>query len=340
MACDQRTQQALPSTIAKSCTEDHISDCCAICTSIEAFSTFPTKVYHIMSPQPKLYVLLRNKDFPPGGPIRLGSLLTDAANPESLVEGYTPSIPLGTTIYHAWENNHRDTITKNHSTQLGLYTKFLQILGIGLDISGKHAHTDSTDHQAERLDKQYYIPSTAECSDILQDRSVQACVQKAKFSCNVYLVTGIRVATRGAQSEHTDSGEREFTTDLTFDATLGGGVPLSFGPSIAQSNGHSVQTSSSQSSPFVYAYRVKEIHWSKVRGTMTTKDVKGELYGLTYKGSNETTLPGTEDVTGLALDKLGDDSVTAGDLELEGKLVDGDLEGGHPVEFVLADALE
>jgi len=278
---------------------------------------------------PPLYILLKNKDYGPKGPLRLGSVLSSPRNPESGVDDYVPAVT--SEIFKSWEDGHTDIVTSNQSNRYGLWTQFLQILGIGVNAAIERSNNASTSYTAARLDKAFFKPSQADLEDILKDPAIMSYLENKGWRTRLYVVTGIRIATRGASGSQDEGQQTTLQSDLSLDLTALTGAPVSLGPEYSREKGSTSHSSFGSSSPFVYAYRVKEIHHSTIKSRVVAKDVPGELHGIGTI-ARDIEAPNPFQVTGLRLQKMGHEWVSWNDIGVEDKsemVEDGDMENVH-----------
>jgi hypothetical protein len=231
------------------------------------------------------YILMRNNNYRPDGPVRLGSVLSSPTTPESTIGSSTllpfpESIPIQVSSLY----DFKSTCAQNSGSKFGVFTKFLSVLGIGADVGVETAVMTSHSVSAEKLETRFIAPTRDYLELLLQVPAIQEYIKEQRFRANIYLVTGIRVAF--GVREGSSSAERKSGVHVSarVDGSMTGGVPASVGPEVTIDKGQKVKMEFGKSDDYVYAYRVKEVHYSTRKGKVVSKDIKGELYSLDRKG--------------------------------------------------------
>lgn len=114
---------------------------------------------------------------------------------------------------------------------------------------------------------------------VLGDPSVLAYLRASRISRNsIYMITGVKIV-RGAQVK--DTIERGFGGDgeVSVDATMLTGVPVSTTPKLEASRDKKQEISFSGSSDFVFAYRLRKIRYREGQGLRQDEYVDGALLG-------------------------------------------------------------
>jgi hypothetical protein len=261
----------------------------------------------------KTYILLRNTDYTPTGPFRLGSLLSEPAVPESLIENSYPiPFPPGMPVQTSSLADFKTSSSLENSGKYGIFAKFLSTLGISADVNYEHQSKHSREINAERLETQFITPTREYLDMIMNDSAVQAFVQEQRFRANVYVVTGLRVALGVASGSESEEVSGAVQVSVSVDATTATGIPVQAGPNIGIERGMKREVGWGAGEDFVYAYRVKEVKYSVMRGRVVSKDVKGDLYSIGGKKvMKEDGNKDVEDGVTLEVQDVGPEWVTA-----------------------------
>ncbi|KAE9978967.1 hypothetical protein EG328_001175 [Venturia inaequalis] len=223
----------------------------------------------------KCYFIVPSTAYPPGGPLTLGSVLSDFEDPESVINP-NEVVPLPESMM-VMQSAEYDTIRASHSSsafRAGIFAKWLD--GMGLDISlGRHSDAQNALHFV-KLDRTAMIPDESYVDKVVQTPAVEAYIKASKFRANLYMITGIQVAI-GARQESSRTSGGDGTMSLGIDGTAEGFPGASIGPSIAVEGSAGEQSSFQGSTDFVYAYRVKEVKYRKNKFVMKDKN-KGQTY--------------------------------------------------------------
>ena len=74
-------------------------------------------------------------DFPPDGPIKLGNVITSVKKPEHALACRPP--PEGSDTFKTVKKNLRYTKGKERNAKFSVLTKFLSVLGFGVDVGAE-----------------------------------------------------------------------------------------------------------------------------------------------------------------------------------------------------------
>jgi hypothetical protein len=279
----------------------------------------------------KTYILTRNTNYSPTGPFTLGSLLSDPLNPESIIENtYPPPFISLPSLQTSFQTSVNLSSTINTSGKFGVFTKFLSQFGLGADLSYENASTSSREVEAQLLETKFFTPTLQYLEAVIQDIAVREYLEKQRFRANIYVVTGVKIAS-GVESGSESDGKRiKSNVALGLDGTPAG-VPVNIGPEISITRTQKSHIDWGKCDDFIYAYRVKEVRYSVGRGTLVgTKDAKGDLYGIGQKIKEQTEQAKDDKSEGEVVD-IEDEGplwVTARKLRVNGEEVmddDGEL---------------
>ncbi|PVH96495.1 hypothetical protein DM02DRAFT_503132, partial [Periconia macrospinosa] len=211
----------------------------------------------------KRYILMPNTQYAPDAFFKLGTLITDPFDPESTIEDYSiVPFPASMSTISTFQTQYEDVISNEKKGKYGVFTSFLSFVGIGLDLSTNHASGDEATNIFEKLETKYFTPRQDYAESILQDEHVKKCLHEPMMNPNVYMVTGIKIAigVKGGTRKHSKQNGAEMSLEM--DPTLSG-TPISIGPHIEGSREVAFGTKFGQSTDYIYAYRVAEVHYSR-----------------------------------------------------------------------------
>lgn len=222
-----------------------------------------------MSAEKPSYMLAPNWDFPPSGPIALGSLILNPRDPKrSLNKSRIIPIPdneITTTNKEDWSIS-RDELLSGHG---GIWANFLApILGVGGDISA-HGHRDKNEeYKCKRLETKYFDPEPEYIRQSLLDAVVKTYTQKF-WGQPLYMVTGVKIAHK-ASADTTNGNGFGGEVKLGVDGTPAG-APVSGGPKGGFKRTKKITVKFGASDDFVIGYRVLQIK-AKGDGSFSEKD--------------------------------------------------------------------
>jgi hypothetical protein len=167
-----------------------------------------------------------------------------------------------------------------------------------------------------RLDTDYFNPTIEYIEKSLRHPQTLKALSQQNFEKNLYMITGIKVAI-GANMQSLSSKKQGMKLDIGVDLTTLG-VPLQAGPKLEPSSAKSEGTAFSNSTDFVFAYRLREIYYSQKRGVIKTANyTKGAAYGLendlsTIKdGEHSAEFEEDVEIDGIADRDLGNNDLRA-----------------------------
>ena len=207
---------------------------------------------------------------PPTGPLRLGVLLADPKELNSII-CEARNIELHSPIFRSTQDRFEFSSSRIHGKSGGVWSSFLRG-GLGADAATRRE--DSVMMACDRLETQWFSPTMDFVGECLQHREVKA-FTRAKRRKPLYMVTGIKVA-QGAQLR---MAQRK-PSSISAGAELGvgvdvvaAGVPVSVGPSVSVSRTViSGFESASYSTDFVFAYKLRKLNFSEIRPYIRTHD--------------------------------------------------------------------
>jgi hypothetical protein len=223
----------------------------------------------------KTYFLAPNFDYPPSSTISLGRIWTNPSDPGSCLNPDDAlTLP---TIHHAWKGDWKNEKGTEHKGAVGIWARFLQVVGIDAEASVNWDRNDGGVYNFEKLETDFIDPSPAFVKDSALAPAVKLFIRQHDFKKSVYMITGVKIA-RGADVALTRSREAGTHMKAGVNGTTAG-APVAVGPEVTVSSKNSETTSFGGSSDFVFAYRLREIYYEK--GQIKHKEHnKGALHGI------------------------------------------------------------
>ncbi|KAL9136861.1 MAG: hypothetical protein Q9175_001934 [Cornicularia normoerica] len=279
----------------------------------------------------KTYFLAPTRDCPPSGPIALGNIIASPSLPEEALN-LRPALPIR-PIYESYQTNWTAEVGRRRHGKIGLWTKFLQVLGVGIDFSVNYDIGKTDIYDFDRVETRFFAPDKVYIEESMSSSEVREFIVRSKFRANVYMITGIKVAI-GASVTSTKLRQRGIHVQLGVDGTAVG-VPLGLGPDVEVSSGRTHGISFDGASDFVFAFRLREIIYSKRQGIVHREFSKGALFGL-EDDHRESAVERQEEVpVDFELLAPADEDVSAEDVDLEASaIVDDD---GEVCECLIVD---
>ena len=224
----------------------------------------------------KSYLLAPTRDNPPNGPIALGNIIASPSAPEDRLNP-TPTL-LNLPIHESYQTNFLSEVSRYKAGKIGIWTSFLQSLGIGIDLSINYEIANTEKFEFESLETRFFTPDRQFVERSMEGDDVQEFIKKSKFKANVYMIIGIKIA-RGASVTSTKLREKGLHVQFGVDATPMG-VPLSIGPNVEVEGGPRESTAFESAEGFVFAYRLREVFYSRKQGLVIREYNKGAIFGI------------------------------------------------------------
>ncbi|KIW33856.1 uncharacterized protein PV07_00672 [Cladophialophora immunda] len=261
-----------------------------------------------MANQQKKYFYPPSWDYPPGGPIALGNIITSPRDPVPPLVAVAPhELPDVTKL--AGKTKVEWTHERATTGAFGIYTKFLQqIAGVGVDAGVDLGRADAASFQFEALETVELWPTEQYLRARLNDPRVRSYLKHRRFRRKrVFMINGVKTVT-GPSAKSSRSAEFGFSLDAGVDATPAIGVPGSVGARINPTSRTSQSHGWEGSDDFVFAFRVLEL---------CVKDgsaVDSKVYdtGAMYAEDDDSA---EEDVDFVAEDVRGSGEIVADDQE-------------------------
>jgi hypothetical protein len=222
----------------------------------------------------KAYFVLRYTTYPKNGPIKLGSIVQDPLAPEdSINHNAILPIPESLLVHTVPKTDHKQILKTPANLTVGVFAKFLQMTGLNVSFDKTIVRED--EWQFEKLERDMFKPTKEYVESALAAPALAAFVASQDVSPNLYIVTGINIATG---TTHKWKRNKTNNTNANAGINVDAGVGVTVGPKITYSKGDADEGEATIKDEFVFAYRVQEIEYKK--NVVRLKDVfKGELHG-------------------------------------------------------------
>ena len=243
----------------------------------------------------KLYMLVPHYDFPPDGPIILGSIISDIRKPDdSLNQDDIEELPAGSR-HETHKYDLQQTIESTNGGGTGIWARCLSVLGLAGSLS-MHFDSRSLDHiKCRDMETVFFSPSPVYLKQAVNKECVREYLEGSLYA-PVYMITGLKIV-RGPGAEVTKrrsligDGSARFGVPGTM-----AGVPFAVDTGeVSLHHTNSENTSFGGSSDFVIGYRLGKITFHKnsegahIPTLQTHTD--GAFFGLRDDKNAEASLP-------------------------------------------------
>ncbi|RFU35432.1 hypothetical protein B7463_g888, partial [Scytalidium lignicola] len=199
-------------------------------------------------------------DYPPGGPIKLGNVITSVKKPERPL--YTAPLPTDAEVFSTEQRRVEFSEEKLRAGQLSIFTTFLSVLGAGVD-------GDKDLYAFDRLETTQFFPNETYLQKCIEAEPVHRYLDKSRYRKPIYVITGLKTVT-GARAKSLRARTVSGSFGVEVDGTVwsGGSVPVGGGPHIGGKKETKIATSWEGSSDFVFAFRVRKVLVERKMGTV------------------------------------------------------------------------
>ncbi|KAK8045029.1 Ankyrin repeat protein [Apiospora rasikravindrae] len=147
--------------------------------------------------------------------------------------------------------------------------------------AGVHAASgSSSSYSFEKIVTREIFPDLETMRTAFGDEQVQQSIKKRHWQLSIFMITGVQIA-YGAEVLLNQARERGvyLQTGVDLTAATGGVAPVSVGAGLDTSSTSSQSLSTKYQSPFVFAYRLRQIMYRR-KVEKQRDDTKGNLLGL------------------------------------------------------------
>ncbi|OCK74585.1 hypothetical protein K432DRAFT_338800 [Lepidopterella palustris CBS 459.81] len=210
-------------------------------------------------------------DYPPEGPIKLGNVITSIKKPEWPL--YTAPLPTDSEVFSSGKSHVEFSKEKLRAGKFSILTKFLSILGVGVDVGANWDTSNEIVYTFDRVETTQFIPKEEYVQKCIEAAPVRRYLDKSRYRKPVYIITGLKTVT-GARAKSHKSRAFGGNLGVEVDGTIwsGGTVPIGGGPEVEGKTGMKEGTTWEGSSDFVFAFRVRKISVEKETGNVKEND--------------------------------------------------------------------
>lgn len=230
-----------------------------------------------MANEIKNYFLAPSWDYPPNGPIALGNIVEA---PDEIVPPLYAHTPTDTDppVIASSKYGVDWSRAKSNEGSFGVWAKFLQFLGLGVDVGANSTSLTETIYHFERIDTEESFPDEDAIRKRMASPTVKTYLEKSAFRSDVYMIVGIKKVT-GVMMKAITGKEGGTTLDITLDGAVVVGAPVSAGPRANYKSTKSDGLSFEKSTDFVFAFRLRRVKISKNGKVEQGNYSKGALLG-------------------------------------------------------------
>ncbi|TQS33211.1 hypothetical protein Golomagni_06453 [Golovinomyces magnicellulatus] len=238
-----------------------------------------------------VYFYAPSWDYPPDGPIKLGNVITSVKKPHRPLFCNPP--PEDSGIFKTDKSKVQYTKEKLRTGKFSILTKFLSVLGFGVDIGADVDNSDAETFVFETLETAQFTPTSSYVQKSIEASNVRQFLELSRYRKPVYIITGIKVV-KGGQAITTKSRSRGAKLGVEVDGTIwtGGAVPVDGGPGVEGTVGNKYNSKWEGGSDFVFAFRVSKVWISDKKNQVVNEDeyLKGAMLGNDTKKVQEPAL--------------------------------------------------
>ena len=212
----------------------------------------------------------------PGWDLPVGSVILDPSRPQRPFNAaHSPKTE--SIIHTSYKTNFTETIDRSKKRKIGLWAKFLEIFGLGSEISVQYDKDHIDKYSFKRMKTEWFLPSKDFVEKCVQTPEVTAFLEQTGYRKPVYMITGLKTI-EGASVTTVRSKARKLHGRLGFDGTSAA-VPVSVGPEGEYAASESETATFTNSSPIVFAFQLSRIVCKENRDLVQKEYTKGALFG-------------------------------------------------------------
>lgn len=223
-----------------------------------------------------MYFLAPARHSTPLGAIALGNIIKDPREPEiALNDTNSEAVKkLAAKAVAVDETNAFHYMTEGSNVRANVMARALESFGAG---AGVHRSSDVTSlYKIDKMKTYSVSPSFGEVKEIFNEPAVQEGLRNSFFEANVFMITSIRVvygAEVFASTIREAGGYLFMRADLT---PTGAPVDLEAAAEAGKKRGEILTTHVSDQTPFVLAYRLREISFRR-KQVKAQRDAEGDV---------------------------------------------------------------
>lgn len=208
-----------------------------------------------MANQVKNYFLAPSTDYPPNTVLSLGNIVIcpkRAVPALALAPAPKPPLPQisSSKTDFQWTRNHTSSVS------LGVWTKFVQLLDLGVSTDTSYTRHDI--YTFAQMDTTEFFPDVDYVRDALTVPAVKHYLERQRFRKSVYMVVGIK-SVAGATVRTICSSDRGASLSAGVDLALVGGPPVAPSGAVEGRLGNEEEIAFSDDKEFVFAFRVRKV---------------------------------------------------------------------------------
>jgi len=217
-----------------------------------------------------------NFDCSPEGYLALGSLISDPFEPDCpIASGLPPPLPADIHVERSSKEHWERVDERRRDNKLDLWENFVEL--VRGNFVANWERSGANVYQFETLEINWFRPSLELIKERLSIREVEEYTQHQIFQPKIFMVTAVMIARKPALKKSKD-GTWGVGLGAGADLTPVGAPGLSVGFEHAISHSRHAETSTAESSDFVYAYRLSQILYKRKRAPKSKTYNKGAAF--------------------------------------------------------------
>lgn len=264
---------------------------------------------------PKSWVYTKTTDYKPGGILSLGQILSDPANPASVLQPLGPlPLPAELKPEHQRQEGVNMDITSEMAAMFGVWTKATS-LPVGIETKMEKGASSELIWRFTSLGSNIMSPPLEYTRNAMKHGDVLEGLKKWGFKKKIYMITGVRTA-HGARMEKKETHSSTVQAQLAIDGSAHS-VPVGGGVQVGHSSSATNNVTFEKTTDFVFAYRLNEVNY---RGKITQKSyTKGE----TSAAGDPSAPEAVQELDDFDVIGVDEEEVDAEDCGLEGIAIPG-----------------
>ncbi|RFU80039.1 hypothetical protein TARUN_2157 [Trichoderma arundinaceum] len=208
-------------------------------------------------------------DYPPGGPIKLGNVITSVKKPERPIHCVPPA---DSDVFSTKKMSVEHTKEKMHDGRFSILIRFFSIFGLNVSISAGLETSDENNFSFKTVETTQFVPTLSYIQAFVEADDVRRFLQMSRYRKPVYIITGLKVVT-GIEANMSSLRTVRSSPAVRIDSTLPHAGPIStHGLGTESKAVNKAVTKWASSDNFVFAFRVSKVLVSQATGQVVSEE--------------------------------------------------------------------
>ncbi|KAL7784313.1 hypothetical protein V8C37DRAFT_360127 [Trichoderma ceciliae] len=222
-----------------------------------------------MANNQNLFFYAPTGDNPPGGPIKLGNIITSVKRPERPLHRVPPA---DSDVFSTTKMGVGHAKEKLRSGRFSILIRFLDLLGLNVHVGTGQETSDESTFSLKAVETTRFVPTSSYIQTCVEADEVRRFLQLSRNRKPVYIITGLKVVT-GIEANMLTSRTVRDSPAVQIESITPHVGPISIsGPGIKGKAANRAVTKWESSDDFVFALRVSKVLVGQATGQAVSKE--------------------------------------------------------------------